>query len=414
MAVQILIVDDEPDMEALMRQMFRREIKDRQLAFAFAGDGVAALEQLAAMPAIDLVVSDINMPRMDGLTLLEEITRLGRGVTTLVVSAYGDLQNIRTAMNRGAFDFITKPIDFADLQATIAKSLRHIEALRENQRRQAEAEQAHAALARYFSPNLAARLADDGAAASLASQRRDIVTVFSDVAGFTTLVEALEPDILAPLLNNYLTALTDIVFEHGGTVAKIVGDALHIIFGAPESHADDAARAVRCMLAMDRFAEDYRESWRVKGVSLGVTRIGGHAGSAIVGNFGGGRFFDYTAYGDTVNTAARLETANKGLGTRLCVSGALAAGVPGFVGRPIGDLMLRGRAEPISAFEPLSEPDTEALALYTAAFAKLEEGAPDAMAAFAALVGRDGKDPLAQFHLKRLLNGEKGIRISLD
>ena len=113
-------------------------------------------------------------------------------------------------------------------------------------------------------------------------------------------------------------------------------------------------RAVACALALDEYAQSFRQRWRRKGIALGVTRIGVHAGPAIVGNFGGGRFFDYTAYGDTINIAARLEAANKQLGTRICVSATLAAKVKDFRGRPVGDLLLRGRTEALRAFEPLA------------------------------------------------------------
>ena len=133
-------------------------------------------------------------------------------------------------MNRGAFDFLTKPIDFLDLETTIAKTIRHIEVLREARRRQTEAERAHASLSRYFSPNLAAQLAGDADAMDLSAQRREIATLFSDIAGFTALVETLNPNVLGPLLNEYLTGMTDIVFAHDGAVAKIVGDALHVLF----------------------------------------------------------------------------------------------------------------------------------------------------------------------------------------
>ena len=253
------------------------------------------------------------------------------------------MNNIRTAMNRGAFDFVTKPIDFLDFETTIAKTIRHIEILRDARRRLVEAERAHASLSRYFSPNLAERLASDADAIDLGGQRREIATLFTDIASFTALVETLEPSVLGPLLNEYLTGMTDIVFAQDGTVAKIVGDALHVLFGAPGEQPDHADRAVNCALALDEYAQSFRELCQQKGIALGVTRIGVHAGPAIVGNFGGGRFFDYTAYGDTINIAARLEAANKQLGTRICVSAILAAKVKDFRGRPVGDLMLRGR-----------------------------------------------------------------------
>jgi len=416
MTAQILVVDDEPDVEALVLQKFRRQIKDGAVNFLFAHDGVEALTALRTNGAIDLVVTDINMPRMDGLTLLQKLQESEENISTIVVSAYGDMANIRTAMNRGAFDFVTKPIDFLDLETTIAKTLKHIASLRDARQRQAAAERAHASLSRYFSPNLAQRLASDTAALDLGSQRREIATLFTDITSFTALVETLEPEVLGPLLNEYLTGMTDIVFAHDGTVAKIVGDALHVLFGAPGEQPDHAARAVACALALDQHAEAFRERCRKKGLTLGATRIGVHAGPAIVGNFGGGRFFDYTAYGDTINVAARLEAANKQLGTRICVSASLADKVPKFVGRPVGDLVLRGRTEALSAFEPFRAEAADDLATksYLDAFAKLKARDPAALAAFAAHVGARPNDQLASFHLKRLLNGDSGVQIVMD
>src|SRR5579859_2359320 len=167
MTTTILVVDDEPDLEALVLQKFRKQIRDGAVSFMFAHDGVEALQSIENHPHVDLVVSDINMPRMDGLSLLAKLQEAEDKLSTIIVSAYGDMANIRKAMNRGAFDFLTKPIDFLDLGATITKTVRHIEVLREVRRRQAEAERAHATLSRYFSPNLAEQLASDADAIDL-------------------------------------------------------------------------------------------------------------------------------------------------------------------------------------------------------------------------------------------------------
>jgi sigma-B regulation protein RsbU (phosphoserine phosphatase) len=140
MADRILVVDDEPALELLIRQKFRNQIRSNELAFSFAGDGEEALDQLRDHPDIGIVLTDINMPRMDGLTLLVKLRDLDRTVRAVVVSAYGDLKNIRTAMNRGAFDFVTKPIDFTDLETTIRKSIGDLHVY-------LEAETAHALLA---------------------------------------------------------------------------------------------------------------------------------------------------------------------------------------------------------------------------------------------------------------------------
>ena len=158
-AAKILAVDDEPDFELLIRQRFRRQIRAEEFTFRFAHHGEEALEALAAEPDIELMLLDINMPVMDGLTLLAELRERQLGVRAIIVSAYGDMANIRTAMNRGAFDFVTKPVDLNDLEITIRKTLDEIAHLRELDRQRAAAERARANLARYFSPNLVEMLA---------------------------------------------------------------------------------------------------------------------------------------------------------------------------------------------------------------------------------------------------------------
>jgi class 3 adenylate cyclase len=416
MTPTILVVDDEPDLEALVLQKFRKRIRDGAVTFVFARDGIEALQSIEAHPHVDMVVSDINMPRMDGLSLLQKLQEADDKKSTIIVSAYGDMSNIRTAMNRGAFDFLTKPIDFGDLELTIDKTIRHVEMMRDARRRQAEAERAHASLSRYFSPQIASRLASDSDSNGMEVHRRDVATIFTDITSFTSLVETTAPEVLGALLNEYIGGMIEIVFAHEGTVAKIIGDAIQILFNAPGDQPDYAARAVACAHDLDAWAQGFRERWKSEGVDFGATRIGVHAGPALVGNFGGNRFFDYTAYGDTVNIAARLEAANKFLGTRICVSAAVADGTDAFQGRPVGDLMLRGRSEPLRAYEPLSSEAFQgpATAHYSEAFAKLEAGDTAAMPAFAALVGSHPDDALAGFHLRRLLNGARGVRMQLE
>jgi len=410
----ILVVDDEPDLETLMLQKFRRRIREGAVSFVFAHDGLEALQSIEQHPHVDLVMADINMPRMDGLSLLARLQEAEDKKSTIIVSAYGDMSNIRTAMNRGAFDFITKPIDFGDLEMTIDKTIRHVEMLRETRRRQAEAERAHASLSRYFSPQIASRLAASGDGMEV--HWREVATIFTDITGFTSLVETATPEVLGELLNEYVGGMTDVVFAHEGTVAKIIGDAIQVLFNAPGDQPDYATRAIACARELDLWAEAFRGRWKAKGVNFGATRIGVHAGPALVGNFGGSHFFDYSAYGDTINTAARLEAANKFLGTRICVSAAVANAAENFTGRAVGDLVLRGRSEPLRAYEPLSADSFKApaTAQYAEAFAKLEAGDAAAMPAFAALVGLHADDPLAGFHLKRLLNGARGIRMQLE
>ena len=151
------------------------------------------------------------------------------------------------------------------------------------------------------------------------------------------------------------------------------------------------------------------------GIELGVTRIGVNTGQAIIGNFGGKRFFDYTACGDAVNTAARLEQANKVIGTRICVSNSVTEKISNFQGRPIGALMLKGKSQTVRCFEPLDVEQANGAAVgpYRDAFALLEKGAAKARQAFAALMGQCDDDALASYHLGRILSGDNGIEIEL-
>src|SRR6201989_1712268 len=130
-AAKILAVDDEPDFELLIKQRFRQRIRKGDLAFRFARHGEEALAVLAEEPDIGLLLLDINMPVMDGLTLLSELRARRSPARAVIVSAYGDMANIRTAMNRGAFDFVTKPVNFEDLELTIEKTLKHVKQMRQ-------------------------------------------------------------------------------------------------------------------------------------------------------------------------------------------------------------------------------------------------------------------------------------------
>ncbi len=316
---------------------------------------------------------------------------------------------------RQVFESLTK--EYKKLYKTTRRIMRLSDRNeRELQRLNQVAERAASTLSRYFSPNLANAITRDRDFSEQSGERRDLTFLFTDLAGFTTLVEQLDPKTIVRVLNEYLDNLTQIVYRHGGTTEKIVGDAVHVIFGAPEEQSDQEHRALACALAIDEFAEQFRLNLNANGIGLGSTRIGIHAGPAMLGNFGGKIFFDYTAHGDAINTAARLENANRFLGTRICASDAVVnCCSQSFVTRPIGSLLLAGKTESIAVHEllPDSAKGSDWLAAYHSAWQMVADGRDEARQAFAALVSNRVDDPLAVFHLVRLLAGETGIEIVL-
>ena len=269
------------------------------------------------------------------------------------------------------------------------------------------------AFSTYISPNLVSHLIANPEALSLGGERRDCTFVLSDLQGFTALVETSDPIAVVNLLNEYLDGMIGIAQRHEGTIDRIVGDAVAVMFSAPVTQPDHAARGIACALEMDRFAQDWAAAKQAEGLPIGVTRIGVNSGAVIVGNVGGQSIYDYRALGDAINTAARLETANAELGTRVLISGATAAAVPGFAGRPVGTLFLKGKTEGIEVFAPDARDTTDAQA-YAAAYDLLQKGDPGAAAAIAAVVDAHPDDPLARFHLQRLRQGETGTTIVLQ
>jgi adenylate cyclase len=252
---------------------------------------------------------------------------------------------------------------------------------------------------------------------SLEGERRVMTYLFTDIADFTALSEALETHELARTLGAYLDGVTEIVLKHDATVSKFEGDAIFVFFNAPVDQPDHAARAVHCALEIDRFAEAFRRQQREKDVDFGKTRIGVNTGPAVVGNFGSSKRFAYSASGDAVNTASRLEGVNKQFGTRICVSEATRALCHGIAFRPLGSVVVKGKTVGIAVWEPLHADDggrAEFFTRYGAAFAKLEGLAPEAIDLFAALNEEDPSDPCVALYLDRLRRGEHGVELVLS
>ncbi|QDL56694.1 adenylate/guanylate cyclase domain-containing protein [Rhodoferax aquaticus] len=268
------------------------------------------------------------------------------------------------------------------------------------------------AFSRYVSPNRVAHLVAHPEQLHLGGQRQICSFIFTDLVDFTRMMEQGEPTQAVSLLNAYLDGMLAIVFKHEGTLDRIVGDAIAVLFSAPLPQLDHRRRALDCALEMDRFATHYAAQLHAKGLAWGATRIGVHCGEVIVGNFGGTTLFDYRALGDPVNTAARLESVNKHLGTRVCVSQALLDGCGAVPVRLVGQLVLKGKSVPLSVCEPWATVELNQcapLAAYAQAMASLQTGADynleQARSQFAALHMAYPEDALVALHHHRLLQG---------
>ncbi len=267
------------------------------------------------------------------------------------------------------------------------------------------------AFSRYVSPKVVEQMVRDPARMSLEGDRRLMTYLFTDIQDFTTMSEKMDSRDLAQLLNGYLDGMTEIVMKHDGMVDKFIGDAVFAIFNAPIDLPDHAQKAVRCMLALDDFTERYRKEQAAAGFALGVTRIGVHTGVAVIGNFGSQSRFTYTAQGDAVNTAARLEGINKYFGTRLCVSSATRILCPDIAFRPVASVVLKGKTEAIELWEPLHDgalaPDF--VKAYGHAYDRLKGGEADAANLFDELLAIRPADPCVLLHVERLRRGITGV-----
>jgi adenylate cyclase len=220
----------------------------------------------------------------------------------------------------------------------------------------AQARRRAAAIRRRFEQHLAPavvrRIVDHPGLLKLEGELRTVTALFTDVEGFTAMSERSEPHRLVRVLDRYFDGLSQIIVDHGGMVDKIIGDAICAIFNAPLDLPDHPKRAFECALALENFASDFRARREPAALSFGRTRIGLETGPAIVGDVGGRRKLDYTAHGTTINTAARLEAANKTLGTTICLGSGIAALLPPGKIRPLGTIELRGRSARQAVFSP--------------------------------------------------------------
>ena len=269
---------------------------------------------------------------------------------------------------------------------------------------------AQSALGRYLPVSVANEILRDPERLQLRGERTEIYALFSDLEGFTKLTHAITPEQIAMLLNDYLDRLSTVVLAHGGTIDKFVGDAVVAFWGAPIARADDGDRALKAVNAMVEAGEAFRRAAPAGIPPIGRTRVGLHRGEAVVGNFGGEGRIQYTALGDAMNTAARLEGANKKLGTRALVSAEAARGMTDPSLRPMGRVAVRGRSTPIAVFEPVDAADPALARLV----ARVDAGDEAAMAELEAYAGQHGDDAALERLVYRMRSSGPGGYVALD
>lgn len=343
---KILVADDEADLEILIKQKFRREIREHKYEFIFAANGVEALEKLAKDPEIEILLSDINMPEMDGLTLLTKLNELNSLTKAVIVSAYGDMENIRIAMNRGAFDFVCKPVNFEDLGITIQKTLQHVlqmhktlDAIKENNilKMYVDKTVLNFMNGREFEGHL------------MANEEVEASVAFIDICGFTAITESEPADSVVKLLNKYFDVMVNEIIQQDGYIDKFIGDAILAVFKG-ESHLD---RAIDAALLVRKHLDELPAQTEVAGFQAKVS-IGIDSGKMISGNIGSAKLrrLDYTVIGDVVNTAQRLQDKAKA-GQILISETSWQKVHESFVCKPVEHINLKNKSKSLMVYEVL-------------------------------------------------------------
>ncbi len=345
MKTKILVVDDEADLELLIKQKFRRKIRESVYEFVFACNGQEALARIIENPDTAVILSDINMPVMDGLTLLTHTHAQHPAMKTVIVSAYGDLGNLRTAMNRGAFDFVVKPVDFQDLELTIEKTAEQVRQLRDTLR----AIQENNILKMYVDETVLNFMTrPDFENRLLASETVEATVVFLDICGFTSLAEQLAPTDVVSLLNTYFDVMVKEIIAQGGYVDKFMGDAVMAVFRG-EHHLDraiDAALSARAALQYSSAPLPSGFAYRPE-VSIGL-----NTGEVVSGNIGSASLkrLDYTVIGDVVNVSQRLQAAGKP--GQIIISEAVYLRVKeSFQCQFVSEVTLKNKSLPVKIYE---------------------------------------------------------------
>ena len=342
---KILVVDDEADLEMLVKQKFRKKIRENTYEFIFARNGEEALLKIHEHPDLDIILSDINMPVMDGLTLLSRLPEANSLLKAIMVSAYGDMQNIRTAMNRGAFDFVCKPVDFDDLDLTMEKTIIHVKQLQET----IKAIKENNILKMYVDSNVLNFMTNKEFESSLLkNELLEATVMFIDVCGFTAITEKIPANAVVALLNGIFDKIVKEIIAQGGHVDKFMGDAVMAVFRG-EYHLDraiDVALAVKEQISSIEIELGDNKIYKPE-ISIGI-----NSGEMVSGNIGSAslRRLDYTVIGDAVNVAQRLQTIARA-GQIIISEEVYLQTQESFICKLNGEFTLKNKVKPVITYE---------------------------------------------------------------
>jgi len=342
---KILVVDDEPDLEILVKQKFRKKIRENIYEFVFAHNGEDALQKIKDHPDLDIMLSDINMPVMDGLTLLTRLNEANPTLKAVMVSAYGDMQNIRSAMNKGAFDFVFKPVDFDDLDLTIEKTVQHVLQLQET----IKAIKENNILKMYVDENVLNFMAHKEFEVSLLKNEvLEATVVFIDICGFTAITEQTPANTVVALLNGLFDKIVTEIIAQNGHVDKFMGDAVMAVFRG-DFHLDrarDTALAIREALKNTEEIISGDKTFKPQ-ISIGI-----NSGEMVSGNIGSASLkrLDYTVIGDAVNLAQRLQGVARA-GQIIITEETYHKAKESFICEHVGEFTLKNKAVPVVTYE---------------------------------------------------------------
>lgn len=338
----LLFVDDEVDIVDSLHRSFRKGYRTLK-----ATSGAEAIKILGE-EIVDLIICDQRMPDVSGDQVLKYALEQQPHAIRILLTGYADTESLVRCINEAQiYKYLSKPWEPEMLRLTVVRAL-------ENKDLSTQKQLVTNALTQYVSSKVVEQIMLDPSRLQLGGERKTLSILFSDLEGFSRLAEQMQPEPLTALLNDYLTDMSDIILDEGGTLDKYLGDGIVAFWNAPLDQTDHAACACRAALRCQQRLLERADDFTAQAGGELKARIGLHTGEVIVGNMGSKVRFDYSILGDAANLASRLESANKHFGTAIMVSETTwqqAGGSVNFIGRELGWVKVLGRNTPVNVFE---------------------------------------------------------------